>query len=239
MNIGQLYEKIIEGYKLNWLKKLHVAAGVPYGRVTIEVFDKFDATLRPMCRLVVLRKMVGAPVLWKSDNEEGTPLFVLLRNGHCDCVSSPGGMLEVSNFCSICFKTKQDFHHRCSYRCSQCKYPHGEKCVSGLKVSCVICARDFESLHCYKRHLEVPRDKTKSTCQFYHRCKECHMTWRTTSGAHKCGESWCSACRESKAIGHLCYMDTVDEKWEREERKRNRAKKRDLVERENVVTKKK
>lgn len=68
--------KDVAGIQSQMAKRLHTSAGVPYGKVKVEDFDKFDRVLSPTYRLVVLRKMVGAPVYWKSPNEAGTPIFV-------------------------------------------------------------------------------------------------------------------------------------------------------------------
>jgi len=97
-----------------------------------------------------------------------------------------------------------DVTHICDQTCSDCLT--NPPCVSaGVRIPCDQCNRHFRIQTCFENHKKrLGASKKKSLSEPKRCCGTCGGL--ITRKNHKRRRRYCEKCRQTREIGHLCYM---------------------------------
>ncbi|KAK5650288.1 hypothetical protein RI129_001317 [Pyrocoelia pectoralis] len=151
--------------------------------------------------IVVYNSRVGDSVYFEGPREQGrVVLNLLLEDEHYNVITSLTSAFTCGYYCEQCRKRYNDKkdHMQCQYQCPCC-HEKPPCSIQNAKIVCNDCKRDFHGQECFQNH------KDTDLCKKLRRCLKCLKTVEV-KGKHRCGYSYCAACRSQKPIGHLCYM---------------------------------
>ena len=200
-----------------YAKALYEKANVKEGPCGPEEWQKFQNHLSTY-QIIVVSAEHGNAIIFQGPSRE-KKLILFMSNNHYDVITSMPAFVNKSYFCWICqrgYNVERDHHcpstfcHRCETR--DCK--DGEEREEN-QVLCSTCHMQFPNQRCYTLHIN------RGICQSRFQCKVCHKVVdkrkRKKSDVHKCGEIFCSLCKQHVDPTHKCYVKPINPK----KRKRN------------------
>ena len=195
---------------------LHLAANVPIGPCGLPEVDLFQKYLTNY-EINIVSSNHNDSIIYPpkpSTDDNVTPIYLYLHNGHYDVITSMPGFLSKSYFCHRCSKPYSCIaDHLCKTMCRSCR---AFDCVpDGDGIVCDECKRWFKSKDCYDHHKE-PVIGTRTVCQVIRKCQKCGKAMdirRLNPKGHICGKK-CSTCKviiDEKDEDHKCYIQKAEQ----------------------------
>ena len=195
---------------------LHHAANVPFGPCTLAEVDLFQKYLTNY-EINIVSSNHNDSIIYPpkpSANNNVTPIYLYLHDGHYDVITSMPGFLSRVYFCHKCTKGYSNISdHLCDAMCRSCR---SYDCViEGDGVVCGECERWFKSKDCYDSHKEN-LISTRTVCQTIRKCEKCGKVMdvrKLNPKGHICGKkcSTCGVILDEKDDEHKCYIQKVEQ----------------------------
>src|SRR3989442_1559255 len=120
-------------------------------------------------------------------------LYLLLDNNHYNVISKLPAFLGSK---------ARSWEAKEKLKCEACKNP--TQCNKESKIKCQTCGKVFYSQSCFTSHINNNKCINHSyVCQ---KCFRCFKVKTRRREDHRCGEKFCSNCKEWYIDEHKCYM---------------------------------
>ena len=195
-------------------RELHALANVPLGPCGIPEVKMFQDHLTDYEINIVSADhdncIIYPP---KPTTSKVKPVYLYLRRGHYDVITTMAGFLGNSRYCHKCQRGyDHTFDHLCEGMCKSCR---SSECIPNDPVKCEQCNRWFNSKTCYDRHKE-PVGEGKSICEGVRKCGNCGKSMdirKLDPKNHICGRKCrtCGVILGEKDV-HKCYIQKPEKK---------------------------
>ncbi len=124
-------------------------------------------------------------------------IYLLIDNNHYDVISKLPAFIGSN---------ARTWEANEKLKCEACKNP--TKCNKENKIKCQTCGKVFYSQNCFDSHI-----KNKKCIEHSYVCQTCFRFFKVIVRKvedHKCGEKYCSNCKDWRIGEHKCYMQKKD-----------------------------